>query len=256
MAARKLGPYYHQQKALGAEFVDRLGFAAPLRYTTVEQEHLATRERVGLYDVYNQVLVDIKGRDAALLLQETLVNDVGRIRDGRVLYSSVCRDDGGMIDDLTCFRLSATHFQLCPTPSRVDRITNWMAEHAGQRDVHVTNLGAGRAFLSIQGPRARDVLAALCAADISADRLPYFGFISTTVADVPQTLVSRTGYSGELGYELFFPHEYSEHMWDSVMTAGRPHGLVPCGLGALRSVRIEKRYPLYGLDLDETTSPL
>lgn len=161
-----------------------------------------------------------------------------------------------MIDDLTCFRLSATHFQLCPTPSRVDRITDWMTEQAGHYDAQVTNLGAGRAFLSIQGPRARDILAALCATDVSADRLPYFSLLLTTVADVPQTLVSRTGYSGELGYELFFPREYAEHMWDSVMAAGRPQGLLPCGLGALRSVRIEKRYPLYGLDLDETTSPL
>ncbi len=196
MTMRKLGPYYHQQKALGAEFVDRLGFAAALRYTTVEEEHLATRERVGVYDVYNQVLLEVRGRDAERLLRGTLVNDVGRMRDGQVLYSSLCRDDGGMIDDLTCFRVSGVHYYLCPTPSRVERVVSWMTEHASRLDVYVTNVGAGRAFLSIQGPRARELLSPICAADVSPDRLPYFNFLVSQVAEVTQTIISRTGYSG------------------------------------------------------------
>jgi len=254
--ARRHTPYYHKFVALGAELVDRIGFDAAFKFTSVEAEHLATRERAGLYDVYYQVLVDIKGRDAEALLQRTLVNDVAKLPVGRTVYSSVCNERGGMVDDLTCLKLDRDHFWLCPTPSRVDIVAQWMARHAKGMDAHVTNLGAGRAFLSIQGPQARDILARLTEADLDTARLPYYAWTRATVAEVPDAVISRTGYSGELGYELFYPGEYAEHMWDSVLAAGKPSGLIPCGLGALRSVRIEKKYPLYGLDLDETTSPL
>jgi aminomethyltransferase len=242
--------------ALGAEMVDRIGFDSAFKFSSVEAEHLATRNQAGMYDVYYQVLVDIKGRDAEKLLQRTLVNDVSRLPVGKVIYSSVCNDKGGMVDDLTCLRLGRDHFWLCPTPSRVDIVAAWTAEHARDMNAYVTNLGAGRAFISIQGPRARDILSRLTDADLSTAKLPYYSWARGRVADVPDTVISRTGYSGELGYELFYPGEYAEHVWDAVVAAGRGDGLVPCGLGALRSVRIEKRYPLYGLDLDETTSPL
>jgi aminomethyltransferase len=114
---------------------------------------------------------------------------------------------------------------------------------------------SGTAYLSLQGPRSRELLTQLTDADLSSDALPYFRFAHADVAEVPMVL-SRTGYSGELGYELYYPREYAEGVWDAVLEAGRPLGAVPAGLGALRSVRIEKRYPLYGLDLDESTSPL
>jgi len=123
-------------------------------------------------------------------------------------------------------------------------------------DAVVTNLGAGLAFLSVQGPASRDILRKLTDADLATTALPYYSFTHGAVAEVPRVMVARTGYSGELGFELFYPGEYAEHMWDAVMAAGTPLGLKLCGLGALRTVRMEKRYPLYGLDLDETTSPL
>ena len=253
---RKHTPYYHQFTALGAEMVDRIGFDSAFRFTSVENEHLATRQRAGLYDVYYQVLVDIKGKDAERLLQRVLVNDVSRMTNGKVLYSSLCNESGGMIDDLTCFRLSPTHFWVCPTPSRVDRVAAYLAEQAADLHAGITNLGAGRAFLSLQGPQARAILAPHADADISNEALPYYNFTSGTVAGVPNTVISRTGYSGELGFELFYPGEYAHHMYAAMLAAGRSHNMEPCGLGALRSVRIEKRYPLYGLDLDETTIPV
>ncbi len=126
-----------------------------------------------------------------------------------------------------------------------------MTEHARDRRAFVTNCISGTAYLSVQGPGSRELLAPLAEADLSTDRLPYFRCVRTVVADVP-TLVSRTGYSGELGYELYYPRDYALHMWDTLTNAGA----TPCGLGALRSVRMEKKYPLYGLDVSETTSPL
>ena len=251
---RRHTPYYHKLVALDAELVDRIGYDAALRFTTVAEEHLATRERVGVYDVYHQGALDLKGPDAEALLSRLLVNDPSRLDDGGVQYSSLCNEAGGMVDDLTVYRLAGDHFWLCPTPSRVDTVDAWIRDHIDGSRAYLTNIVSGTAFLSLQGPRSRETLAAMTDLDLSTDALPYYRFTRGAVAEVP-ALVARTGYSGELGYELFFPREYAEHLWDAAFAAGEPFGIAPCGLGALRSVRMEKKYPLYGLDLNETTSP-
>lgn len=254
--ARRQTAYHQKYLELGAELVDRIGYDAPYRFTSTEAEHLATRTAAGMYDVYHQGAVEVRGKDAEALLQRALVNDLRRIDDGRVLYSSVCNEAGGMVDDLTVYRLAGDRFWLSPTPTRVDAVVAWLTEQA--RDfsaAYVTNLVSGTGFISVQGPQARAIVGALTDADLSTVALPYYAFTHATFADVPGVL-ARTGYSGELGYEFFYPREYGAHVWDAVMAAGTPQGMVPCGLGALRSVRMEKRYPLYGLDLNETTTPL
>ena len=249
-------PYHHKMVALGAEMVDRLNMAAPLCYTSTEEEHRATRESVGLFDVYYQVALEVVGHQALDLLQRVCVNDIGRLADGKVLYSSLCNGNGGMIDDLTVFRLAGDRYWLLATPARVEAVCDWVSREAGDMVAWVTNLGYKNAYLSIQGPKSRDTLEKLTDANLATGALPYYSFTWASVADVPATMLSRTGYSGELGYELYYPSEYAEHMWDAVVAAGREFGIQPCGLGALRTLRIEKRYPLYGLDIDETTTPL
>lgn len=252
---RRQVPYYHQQRALGAQFVDRIGYDAAYVYTSTEAEHRATREQAGLYEVYHQGPIEIRGRQATALLRRTLVNDVARLADGKVLYSSVCNHDGGMIDDLTCYRLAPDRYWLSPTPSRADAVVAWLTSEAQGTDAYVIDLISGTGFISVQGPNARTIVGKLVDVDLSTDALPYFSFSLGRVDNVP-AMIARTGYSGELGYELFYPREYAEGIWDTVVAAGADHGLTPCGLGALRSVRMEKKYPLYGLDLNETTSPL
>jgi aminomethyltransferase len=246
-------PYHQRFVELGAEMGDRIGFDAAVVFTSTEHEHLATRQGVGLYDVYHQGPIDIKGPDAQELLDHVLARDVPRrmATDGQVLYSSVCNASGGMLDDLTAYRLGSEHYWLIATPSRAETIEQYVIEHARDRRAYVTNCISGTAYLSVQGPGSRELLAALADADLSADELPYFRSVRASVADVP-TLVSRTGYSGELGYELYYPRDFALHMWDTLTAAGA----TPCGLGALRSTRMEKKYPLYGLDVSETTSPL
>ncbi len=252
---RRRSPYHAKYIELGAELVDRVGYDAPYRFSTTEAEHIATRTTAGLYDVYHQGMVDIKGGDAEKLLQQTCVNDLSRISDGEVLYSSVCNEAGGMIDDLTIYRVAGDHFFLSPTPSRVDAIVAHMTEQARGMNAYVTNMVSGTGFISVQGPNSREIMAKLTDTDLSTASLPYYTFTTATVAEVPG-YVARTGYSGELGFEFFYPVEYGMHVWNTVFDAGQDHGLVPCGLGALRSVRMEKRYPLYGLDLNETTTPI
>lgn len=246
-------PYHQRFIELGAEMGDRIGFDAAVVFTSTEHEHLATREAVGLYDVYYQGPIDIKGPDAQALLDQVLARDVPRrlATDGQVLYASVCNDAGGMIDDLTAYRLGPEHYWLIATPARAEIVERHLTELARDRRAHVTNCVSGTAYLSVQGPGSRALLQPLVDADLASEAFPYFRFVSTTVAEVP-TLLSRTGYSGELGYELYYPRDYALHMWDTLTAAGA----TPCGLGALRSTRMEKRYPLYGLDVSETTSPL
>lgn len=248
-------PYHHRFAALGAEFVDRLGMASPLKFTTTEKEHLATRKAVGIYDVYYQCAVEVSGQGATALLQHHLVADIAALAVGKVVYSSLCAASGGMVDDLTCFRLAPDRLWLFPTPSRIAAVHDALEKDASAFNASVSNLGYKSAYLSVQGPRSRELLARLTKVDLSTAALPFYSFTTGTVADIPGTIVSRTGFSGELGYELFYPSEFAEHLWDSVMTAGADLGVTPCGLGALRSVRIEKKYPIYGLDLDETTTP-
>lgn len=219
---------------------------------------MATRTGVGLFDVYYQVAVEVAGADAENLLQYLCVNDIARLVPGKSLYTSLCNEQGGMVDDLTVFRMDADRFWLCPTPSRVLIITDWITDHGRARcaAATVTNLGYKNAYMSIQGPKSRALLQKLTDADIGAEAVKYFTFTTGTVAQVAGVVISRTGYSGELGFELFYSSEYAEHMWDSVMQAGEEFGILPCGLGTLRTLRIEKKYPLYGLDIDDTTSPI
>ncbi|MCW6507743.1 aminomethyltransferase family protein [Lichenifustis flavocetrariae] len=255
MAMLRHSPYHHRFVQLGAQFVERIGFAAPSVFSTTEDEHRATRERVGLFDVYYQVPIEVAGADAEAVLNQVLVADISRQPVGRVVYAAPCNAEGGMIDDLTCYRLEPDRFWLVPTPSRVDAVLATLRRAAEGRHAVVTALGYKNAYLSVQGPNSRELLQGLTESDLSTTALAYFSLKLMTLADVPM-LVSRTGYSGELGYELFYPSEYAEHVLDTLLAAGRPLGVLPCGLGALRSLRIEKRYPLYGLDLDESTTPI
>jgi aminomethyltransferase len=246
-------PYHQRFVELGAEMGDRIGFDAAVAFTSIESEHIATRTRVGLYDVYYQGPIDIKGPEAQAVLDHVLARDVPRRlgSDGQVLYSSICNADGGMIDDLTAYRLGPEHYWLIATPARAEVVQTHISEQARGRRAYITNCISGTAYLSVQGPGSRELLAPLSMTDLSNEALPYFRFVETVVAGVP-TLVSRTGYSGELGFELYYPRDYALHMWDALVEAGA----MPCGLGALRSVRMEKKYPLYGLDVSESTSPL
>lgn len=249
-------PYFSRQSALGAEFVDRVGFAAAYHYGSIEEEHRATREAVGIFDVYYQVMVAVIGPDAAAFLDGLCVNDIAGMAVGGVRYTSLCNADGGMIDDLTVFRFSETEYRLAPTPTRVGPVLAWLEQNRADRAVAIVNLGYRDAYLSVQGPQSRALLQSLTDADLANDSLRYFQFTQGAVANIPGAVISRTGYSGELGFELFYPSEYAGHLWDTVVAAGKAHGLRPCGLGALVTLRMEKKYPLYGLDISGASTPI
>lgn len=249
-------PFYERQRALGANFVDRIGFAAAGDYGSVRDEHMATREAVGLFDVYYQVMIMVTGADARSFLDRVLVADMTRLKVGDVAYSTMCTAKGGIIDDLTVFCFGDDDIRLAPTPTRVPQTLAWLAAQKGDSAVAIVNLGYRDGYLSVQGPNSRDLLSRLTDLDLSSAGLSYFAFTTGTVADVPGVTVSRTGYSGELGYELFFPSEYATHIWDRLLEQGATLGARPCGLASLVSLRTEKKYLLYGLDITEQNNPI
>ena len=249
-------PFHQRHLEAGAHLVDVLGFGVPMSIAGTEEEVRATRTGVGVFDVLYQVVILVSGPDAEALLRAVFVNDVARCRQGRSMYSSLCNEDGGMIDDLIIYRMDERTFWLCPTPTRVEAVVSWLERHGAGMNAFVCNLGYKYAYLSVQGPKSRSTLSKLTDADLSDSALPYFGHVTARLAGIENAVISRTGYSGELGYELFFPSEYGLHVWDTLMAAGAEYGIAPCGIGALRSLRIEKKYPSYGSDIDESTTPV
>lgn len=250
-AAIKL-PLYDRHAALGARFAPFAGFEMPIRYGSIVAEHHAVRNGVGLFDVSHMGEVAFTGPAALDVVNELVTNDVGKLTDGQALYTAMCHEDGGIVDDLLIHRLAPDHLLACVNASNRTKDFNHMVAVAADR-CEVKNLSDSYAQLAVQGPKAVDVLSACCddpVADLSGF---HFVFGSIAGADV---LISRTGYTGEDGYELYYPAEAAVDVFDALMTAGEPHGITPVGLGARDTLRLEARLMLYGNDIDDSTTPL
>jgi len=224
-----------------------------VQYTGIVEEHRRVRQSVGIFDVSHMGEVEITGSGALAFIQSITVNDAAKLADGRVQYSAMCYDDGGIVDDLLVYRLGAT-YMLVVNAANLAKDVDWMRAHAGA-GVTVTDRSDEISLLAVQGPRALDVLAPLTKAAIGA--LPYYHALRGDLAGVPM-IISRTGYTGELGFELYFPSDRAtgERVWNAVMSAGAPHGIGPVGLGARDTLRLEMGYCLYGHDIDRTTNPI
>ena len=252
----KKTPLFSVYQRMGAKMRDAGGYWTPAEFSGVAEEHKATREAAGLFEIFGQFLLEVAGKRAVEFLNANLVADFNTVADGRVVYTSILNDAGGMIDDLTVFRCNASKFWVVPAPHRVAVVEDILAQRSPAFDVHVVNLGYKYVSLSLQGPRSREILVGLTDVDLSTDALPSFAFCCADVAGFGDTIVSRTGFTGELGYELFIRTERVEDVYDRLVETGKPRGLVPCGVGALMSLRIEKRFPVYGRDLNDTITPV
>jgi len=240
-------------RSLGAKMVEFAGFSMPVQYTGIVEEHRRVRQSVGIFDVSHMGEVEITGSGALAFIQSITVNDAAKLADGRVQYSAMCYDDGGIVDDLLVYRLGAT-YMLVVNAANLAKDVDWMRAHAGA-GVTVTDRSDEISLLAVQGPRALDVLGPLTKAAIGG--LPYYHALRGDLAGVPM-IISRTGYTGELGFELYFPSDRAtgERVWNAVMSAGATHGIGPVGLGARDTLRLEMGYCLYGHDIDRTTNPI
>jgi aminomethyltransferase len=243
--------FFHIHQRSGAKIVEFAGYWMPVQYKGIMEEHRCVRTRVGLFDVSHMGEFIVTGEKGAEFLQRLTINDIGKIDDYQAQYTAMCYENGGIVDDLIIYKFP-DHYMMVVNASNLDKDWQWAQEHL-LPGVHLENASESISLLALQGPRADDVLQKLT--DVKLSAVGYFHFCEGAVAGVTMT-IARTGYTGEPGFELAFPVQYSEKVWTDIMAAGQEYGIEPVGLGARDTLRLEMKYCLYGNDIDATTNPL
>jgi aminomethyltransferase len=246
-------PLYEAHRALGARLVPFAGFELPVQYRSILAEHAAVRERAGLFDVSHMGQLHLSGPGAVDAVEKLVSCPVATLRPGRVRYGCLCNERGGVVDDVTVHRLAEDRLFLCVNAANVEKDYRWVVRHT-PAGVEVNDRSAETALLALQGPAAGPVLHA-AGGDAELTRLPRFAFATTKLAG-REALVSRTGYTGSDGFEIYGDAADAVALWEALLAAGTAFGLVPAGLGARDTLRLEAALPLYGHELDDETSPL
>ncbi len=249
----KKTPVHEAHVKAGARMVPFAGYSMPVQYTGIVDEHMAVRTRAGLFDVSHMGEFFVEGPGALDYLQHLTCNNVAQLEVGRAHYTGLMLPNGAFVDDMLIYRLGDNRYLAVVNAANLDKDRNWFMEHTRGFDVQVEDLSAAYGQLALQGPQASAILKELTAADLAA--LRYYSFVETEV-DGTRCIVSRTGYTGEDGYELYAPAKATAGLWDAVLGAGAPFGLVPAGLGARDTLRLEASMALYGNDIDDTTTAL
>jgi aminomethyltransferase len=252
MNAAKRTALYRSHLTLGARMTEFAGFAMPLRYRSIIEEHRAVRTAAGAFDLSHMGEIEVGGSGAPALLERALTNSVAALAVGRAHYTLMCGDDGGIIDDLIVYRVGEQRYVLCVNAANTEADFERLHELNAAR-AKLRNLSDETALVAVQGPRAVRTLQGLAEAELAA--VARFGVVDVAIAGVPCT-AARTGYTGEDGFELFVDAGVAQRLWDAVLDAGASDGLLACGLGARDTLRLEAGLPLYGHELDRTTTPL
>ena len=254
MPGLKQTPLHAIHQRLGARLVEFAGFAMPVQYASILKEHAAVRESAGLFDVSHMGQIKISGASALEASEKLLSCRVESLAIGRVRYAMMCNHEGGVVDDVTLYRLASDAFMLCVNASNIEKDHAWIREHV-PASVEVDNQSEQTGMLALQGPNAAAVLGAVVGA--GPGQLERFQFAEFDGPDGLQSLlISSTGYTGAPGFEIYLAADDTPPFFDALLEAGKPHGLQPAGLGARDTLRLEAALPLYGHELDDTTSPL
>jgi aminomethyltransferase len=245
-------PLQSRHVALGARMIDFGGWQMPVQYGSILEEHRAVRTRAGIFDLSHMGELFVDGPDAGEALAGALTTDPPSLKVGRAHYSMICAPDGGVIDDLIVYRLAEDRFLVVANASNAAVVSDALAERLDASRSILDDRSLATALVAVQGPAARGILAPLTDVDLAT--LRYYAIAEGTVAGIP-ALVARTGYTGEDGFEVFIDGEAAGELWDILLGAGAPAGLVPVGLGARDTLRLEAGMPLYGNELDRATTP-
>ena len=249
----KRTPLYEAHISIGARMVEFAGWQMPVQYAGHIQEHMAVREAAGLFDVSHMGEIELRGKDALALVQRVSTNDASKLEDNQVQYSVLTNEAGGILDDLLVYRLNADYFLLVVNAGTADSDFEWIKSNVGDLSVEVHNTSSAFALLALQGPRSEHILQELT--DHMLDRIPYY-WSQRVLVDRVNCRVSRTGYTGEDGFEILCDSSHARHLWNRLLVVGNDRGLLPCGLAARNTLRLESAFRLYGADMDETTTPL
>ncbi|MCR4429307.1 MAG: glycine cleavage system aminomethyltransferase GcvT [Caldiserica bacterium] len=248
----KRTPLYETHLKLGGRMVPFAGWEMPVQYIGILEEHLAVRQKAGLFDVSHMGEIRVKGPNALNFLQRMTTNDVSKLEIGQSQYSTTLNEQGGIIDDLIVGRAGEEDFLIVSNASNVDKVFAWFKKNEIP-GAEVVNESANWGEIALQGPVSQEILQK--AVPIDLNKLPYFHFSETSLEGIP-VIVSRTGYTGEDGFEILCSWDVTPKVWDVIMEKGKGFGLEPCGLGARNTLRLEMKYSLHGNDIDETTNPL
>ena len=250
----KKTPLYEIYPKYNAKIIDFAGWAMPVQFESIISEHETVRNAAGLFDVSHMGEIIVKGKDAFPFLQNLLTNDLSKLNDNQVLYTLMCNHNGGVIDDLLVYKYSNNYYLLVVNAANIEKDYKWMLDNAGIYKVEIENVSDKIAELAIQGPKAEEILQKLTDEDLSQIKFFYFKD-KVKIAGV-ECLVSRTGYTGEDGFEIYMPNEHAVTLWEKILEAGKDYGLKPAGLGARDTLRFEAGLPLYGNELGGDITPL
>ena len=249
----KRTPLYDDHVRLGGKMVSFAGWEMPVQYSGVISEHNAVRNAAGIFDVSHMGQIDFSGPDALACVQKLTTNDASKLVDGKAQYSILCNERGTVIDDVIVYRFSKDHFLLVVNASNADKDFKWCLEHT-EGNVETTNVSDSYALIALQGPKAAEILGKLTDADLNS--LPSYSFTRGTIDGKPDCIIARTGYTGEDGFELFCKPDEASAIWQSLIEHGKPLGLLPAGLGARDTLRLEMKFSLYGQEITDETLPI
>lgn len=239
--------------SLGAKMVPFAGYNMPVQYEGINAEHATVRNAVGVFDVSHMGEFILKGENALDLIQRVTSNDASKLYDGKIQYSCLPNETGGIVDDLLVYRIDEKTYMLVVNASNIEKDWNWIQKF-NDKDVEMHNISDQTSLLAVQGPKAADALQSLTEMDLAS--MEYYTFKKGKFAGVDNVLVSATGYTGAGGFEVYFENEHAEKIWDAIFKAGAEFGIKPIGLGARDTLRLEMGFCLYGNDIDDTTSPI
>ncbi|EGO62055.1 glycine cleavage system aminomethyltransferase GcvT [Acetonema longum] len=247
-------PLYDIHVQYGGKIIEFGGWMLPVQYSGIIAEHRAVREKAGLFDVSHMGEVKVNGPDALAYLQKAVTNDVARLADYQVQYTPMCYPDGGTVDDLLIYRCGAQEYLLVINAANIAKDYDWLKRNTAGFNVTVDNVSSQTAQLALQGPLAQTILSQITQAPL--DKIGYYWFMRSVQVAGRQVMLSRTGYTGEDGFEIYCRNEDAAPLWEAIMTAGKNQGLLPAGLGCRDTLRLEACLPLYGHELSPQISPL
>ena len=253
MSQLKRTPLFEVYKDYGAKTIDFGGWDLPVQFSSIKEEHEAVRTKAGLFDVSHMGEIEVKGTDSLKYLQKMMTNDISKLKNSGAQYTAMCYENGGTVDDLLVYKIEDDHYLLVVNASNIEKDFNWLQEHA-EGNVELKNLSEDMAQLAIQGPLAEKVLQKLAGTNLSDIR--FFKFQQDVDLNGKKALVSRTGYTGEDGFEVYCDAQDAVALWIEILEAGKEEGVLPCGLGARDTLRFEANLALYGQELSPEITPL
>lgn len=245
---------YDAHKRHGGKVIEFAGWLMPVQYEGIIEEHEAVRNNAGLFDVSHMGEVEVKGKDAFRYIQNLVTNDVSILLDNQVIYTFMCYEDGGIVDDLLVYKFDEEHYYLVINAGNIEKDFDWMIENKGCYEVEILNISSEVSEVAIQGPKAQEILQNLT--DLNLDEIEFFYCKRGVLINGIKCLVSRTGYTGEDGFEIYTENQHIEKIWDSILQAGKSCGIKPAGLGCRDTLRFEAALPLYGNEISKDITPL